>query len=98
MAIMEVNPSRPRIDALFRVVLLLVWTWTIWPFILAIGLIAGVLWMLTDVILQLVQGNSGISNNRKSRTTDWLERIFFWPFEQLKYIIGTDDTGFPVLP
>lgn len=94
----KIDPSNQRLDAIFRIVLLLVYTVTIWPIVLAIGLIGGLVFMITDVIVQLWKGNSGIQTYGNSAVTGWAERLFFWPIEQLKYIIGTDTSGFPVLP
>lgn len=96
MGLLEVDPDSPRLDAVFRV-LLLIYLFTIFPIVLLIGLIAGIIFMVIDVLLQLIRGDEGY-NRFDNTLTNWLQSIFFWPLEQLKYIIGTDTTGFPILP
>ena len=90
-------PQNERADALFRVALLLVWTWTIWPIVLTTGLVGGIVFMMIDVILQLIRGDTGY-NASNSMLAMWTKRLFRYPFDQLWYIIGIKIDRFPVLP
>jgi hypothetical protein len=78
--------------------LLLLYTWTVYPFVAFIGIVGGLLFMLTDVLLQLWKGDSGIGGSQTSSVTDWEMRLFMWPIHQIGYIIGTDKDGFQVTP
>lgn len=86
-----------RLEAVFRVLLLLLWSWTIWPIVLTIGVIAGGFFFLVDILIQLVFGDEGYTGSGVTTLSAWASRLFFWPFEQLFYIVGTRDR-FPVLP
>lgn len=90
----EYAPAGNRTDALFRILLLAIWTWTIWPIVLTIGLIGGVVFFVLDVILQLIRGDPGLMGGTIST---WSQRLFAWPLGQLEYIIGTEPQ-FPILP
>lgn len=98
-AMWELDPANPRLDALFRLLLLVVWVPFIWPFVTIIGLIGGVVFFLGDFIKQLIWGSDGwTAGGGGGWLETWSARLFHWPRAQLEYIIGTDPTGFPVLP
>lgn len=82
-------PSNNRIDAVFRLVLLLVWTWTVWPIISAIGLIGGLFLFIVDFISQLFSGGQGLSTSGTGGGMfgRWAYRLFLWPLGQLSYIV-----------
>lgn len=90
-------PASNRLDAIFRLLLALLYTWTIWQIVSAIGIIAGLLFFLVDFFIQLITGGGGYSSTGGSGTFSmWAYRLFLWPLGQFTYIIlgGT----FPVLP
>jgi hypothetical protein len=93
----EVDPSSQRVDAAFRILLAALYSWTIYPFVWLIGAIGGFVYMGIDVLIQLWKGNSGVSAYGGNATTAWGKRLFNWPIDQGKYIVGTRDS-FPVLP
>jgi len=92
----EIDPSNGRLDAIFRIVLAIVFTVTIWPFVVAVGLIGGLVFAVVDLVLQLIYGGRGATGG--GIVTGWGQRLFWWPIDQLTYIIGVSDKGFPVLP
>lgn len=86
-----------RIDALVRL-LLLIYVFTIYPIVVAIGLIAGLLWMIIDVLAQLWHGDERYTLfNRDGILLGGLLALFRWWMVQLEYIVGLR-THFPVLP
>lgn len=90
------SPRSGRVDVLFRLILV-VYAVTIWPFVLGIGAVAGVLYLIADLLAQLWHGDSG-ANQREGMLLGWLRSIFHWPFAQLFYIIGSRTEEFPILP
>lgn len=89
-----------RADAIYRilfVVLLALGGVVILGLLWAIGLIAGLLWMLVDVVMQLATNDRGWTSGRMSGPASWLERLFYWPIDMIEWTLyGTG--GFPWLP
>lgn len=83
-----------RSTALYQL-LGLVYAVTIYPFVLAIGLIGGLVGMVVDVVMGLLF-NRGLDRG-DSTITDWAMRLFMWPIDQLKWIV-TGSGSFPFLP
>lgn len=73
----------------------LVYLVTLYPIVLGIGLVGGLISMLAHVIYGLLF-NSTVSRG-DSALTDWSMRLFLWPIDQLKWIIGGNG-AFPFLP
>lgn len=71
----------------------LVYLFTIYPIVLTIGLVGGLVYMISDVLAKIIldkpAGGEPIS--------DWGMRLFQWPIEQLQWI-ATGDGEFPFLP
>jgi len=91
----SINPNSGRTDALLRLILIL-YAIFIWPFVVLIGLAAGVLYYVVDILSQLWHGDRG-AGPRGGRICPWLINIFVWPIYQLLYIIGIGDE-FPIFP
>lgn len=71
----------------------LVYLLTVYPVVLTIGLIGGLIYMLGDVLAKLVMDKPAGSSSLKS----WSMRLFQWPINQLQWI-ATGDGEFPFLP
>jgi len=74
----------------------LVYLVTIFPFVLAIGVIGGLVWMVTDV-LKGVLFNSRAANQTAAGVPAFGARLFEWPIMQFKWIFKGDGE-FPILP
>ncbi|EMA45240.1 hypothetical protein [Halobiforma nitratireducens] len=85
-----------RGQALFRL-LAVVYAVTLWPFVLAIGLLAGGLYMVLDVLSRLIWG-SGVDASQLRGVAGWLTRIMRWPIDQLRYILLGEPDRFPATP
>lgn len=84
-----------RVDALWRIVGLIYFL-TIGWIVLTIAAIAGLLWMVTDIIWQLVVGSEG-PPGRSSAAMRFLRRLWDWGHEQLMYVLFGKGT-FPIFP
>lgn len=84
-----------RTDALWRI-LGLVYLATIGWIVLTVAAVAGLLWMITDVIGQLITGDEFMPA-QTSRPTRFLKRLWDWGHDQMEYVLfGTG--SFPILP
>lgn len=72
----------------------LVYLFTIWPFVLVIGLVGAAIYLVSDLILKLLLDRSVGTGNKASAF--WM-RLFRWPIDQLKWVVTGDGT-FPLLP
>lgn len=84
-----------RMEAVWRI-LGLVWLATIGGLVLIIAGLAGLLWMVVDVIWQLITGRDG-PPGRSSAAMRFLKRLWGWGNGQLNYVLFGEGT-FPLLP
>ena len=78
-----------RVDALKRV-LALVWVYTIGGLIATVVFFIGLVWMLIDVIWQLIVGSDGLSQT--SMPAQWVKGTFMWVAGQTNYALtGSGD-------
>ena len=78
-----------RVDALLRVVALL-WVYTVGALIASVVGFIGLLWMLVDVIWQLITGSDGLSST--STPANWVKGTFMWIAGQTNYALtGSGD-------
>lgn len=84
-----------RMDAVWRV-LGLVYLMTIGWLVLTIAGIAGLVWMIVDVLWQLIFGSEG-PPQRSSGATRFLKRLWEWGHGQLEWVLFGKGT-FPWLP
>lgn len=79
-----------RMQAVYRLLALVYFALIGW-LVAALGVFAGAVFMVIDVILQLVTGGEGLSPD------NLLGRLYDWPVQQLRYIyLGKG--GFPLTP
>lgn len=71
----------------------LVYLFTIFPIVLTVGLVFGLIYMLGDVLAKIVMDKPSGSSSIKS----WSWRLFRWPLDQVLWI-ATGDGSFPFLP
>lgn len=74
----------------------LVYLVTIWPVVLAIGVIGGLVWMIIDVLKKVIL-NSGAANQTAAGIPAFGARLFEWPIKQFKWVFKGDGK-FPFLP
>lgn len=68
---------------------------TIWPIVMTVGGLAALVWMVIDVVLQLVTGGSGLSGG--SGIMAWPRRLYEYGYDQAVWVLfGSGD--FPVVP
>ena len=88
-----------RADAIWRlafVAILAVGGIVVLGLLWAIGIVAGLLWMVVDVLMQLLTNDRGWSTGGMG-ANEWLERLFYWPIDMIEWtLFGTGD--FPWLP
>jgi len=84
-----------RMDAIWRV-LGLVYFVTIGAVVLTIGLIAGLVWMVADVVTQLLLNRQGLPQPNNP-VGAFLGRLYNWPLDQLNYVV-LGEGSFPFLP
>lgn len=78
-----------RVDALLRVVALL-WVYTVGALISTVVFFVGLLWMVVDVIWQLIAGTDGLSST--STPASWVKGTFMWIAGQTNYALtGSGD-------
>jgi len=78
-----------RVDALLRVVALL-WVYTVGALIASVVGFIGLLWMLVDVVWQLITGSDGLSST--STPANWVKGTFMWIAGQTNYALtGSGD-------
>lgn len=79
-----------RMQAIYRL-LGLVWLALVTPILLAVGAVAGFIFMVVDVLWQLLTGNQGLMASSGSGASSWLVRLYEWPLAQAEYIfLGKD--------
>lgn len=94
---MAIGFNNPRTEALMRLVIGVALTVTgILPVLFAVAGIAGLLWMVVDVVLQLATGDEGWRTGEPGLGS-WLERLFYWPFEISQWVLF-GDREMPVTP
>jgi hypothetical protein len=81
-----------RKNALYRLVGLLYFVLIGWA-VAALGVIAGLVYMVVDVVLQLIYGGDGLGSSG-----DILARLYNWPVDQLRYIYIGEPESFPMKP
>lgn len=88
-----------RIEAIARVVALVAFVVLVAWWLIPVAIVAALLWMLTDVTLQLVTGEQAWTRHPRRRGTvrDWLARIAYWPVDMLNFIVFGDGS-FPFIP
>ena len=78
-----------RVDALKRILSLL-WVYTIGGLITTVVFAVGLLWMLVDIIWQLIVGSDGLSAT--SMPSQWVKGTFMWIAGQTNYALtGSGD-------
>lgn len=81
-----------RSEAVWRL-LGLVYLVTIFPLVALIGSVAALVYMLVDVVLQLLTGGEGLTTG--SGRASWLSRLYEWGIAQAEYIFfGTGSFQF----
>lgn len=88
-----------RADAVYRILFVIVLALggiVVLGLLWALGLLAGVIWMLVDLLIQLARNREGWSADRMGAGT-FLERLFYWPVDMLEWLIFGTGT-FPWLP
>jgi hypothetical protein len=83
-----------RMDALLRVFALL-WAWFAGAILGSIAFFVGILWMVPDVLWQLVTGREGLDAG--GRLASWLQGIVQWGAMQTNYALFGDGE-FKLLP
>lgn len=91
--------GRQRADGLYRLLALLILIVTAFiPFaiIAAIGFVAGLIWMIVDVLMQIVTNDAGWGSSTGGLAM-WLRRLWEWPRRIIAWIfLGRG--SFPWLP
>jgi len=78
-----------RVDALLRVFALL-WVYTVGALISTVVFFIGLLWMIADVVWQLIVGSDGLSST--STPANWVKGTFMWIAGQTNYALtGSGD-------
>jgi len=83
-----------RVDALKRVFSLL-WVYTVGGVITTVVFVIGLLWMLVDVVWQLIVGSDGLSAT--STPAQWVKGTFMWVAGQTNYAL-TGSGNLKLLP
>lgn len=88
--------GRNRSDAVYRAGFVLVLliasasapsiTGAIIGLVLTLAFVAGLLWFLVDVVLQALFNDEGLMQGG-SGVTMWLERLFFWPWNIVLWVV-----------
>lgn len=86
--------GRNRAQAFWRIVALVLYGSVGW-ILGTIAILAALLWMLVDVVLQLVLNSGGWSKG--GRGSEWLERLYYWQIDILDWILFGSGS-FPWLP
>lgn len=73
-----------RVDALVRVWALL-WAYVVGSIIAGVVFIVGLIWMLVDVVWQLIAGSDGLSAT--SMPAQWVQATFMWIAGQTNYAL-----------
>lgn len=88
-----------RADAIYRFLFLVVLVLggaVVLAILWAIGVLAGLIWMVVDVLWQAATNSAGWTS-RSMGAAEWLQRLFYWPIDMLEWLFfGTGD--FPWLP
>lgn len=83
-----------RVDALKRVFSLL-WVYTVGGLITTVVFFIGLLWMIVDVVWQLIVGSDGLSAT--SMPAQWVKGTFMWIAGQTNYAL-TGSGSLKLLP
>lgn len=86
--------GKNRLDGIYRLGGLAV-LFTIVPTLLTIGVIAGLIWMAVDIVLQLVTNGQGWS--RQGGAAGVLKRLYMWPLDMAEWVVFGEGS-FPWLP
>jgi len=72
----------------------LVYLVTIYPVVLTIGAVGGLVFMVIDVLKKLIQNEPAMGGNV---VTGWGMRLWMWPVDQVVWIVNGEG-DFPILP
>lgn len=81
-----------RSSAIYRLVGV-VYLVTIHPFVLIIGVVGGIVALVLDLVWGLL-----FDDGADGTLSDWGERLFYWPLNQLTWVIVGDPDSFQWLP
>lgn len=88
----------PRGDAIYRLGYLLLVSWWLLPILTAVATITAIIWMVIDVVMQLLFGSEGwTAGGRGGTVQDWLKRLTYWPWHQIEWAVFGKGM-FPWLP
>lgn len=88
--------GRERSRAGYRL-LGLVYLVTLYPFVLAIGLLGGLIFMIGDLVVGLFK-NEGLSASSGRGFAGIAARLYRWPLDQLGYVLVGEPETFRFLP
>lgn len=88
--------GRERSRAVYRL-LGLVYLFTLFPIVLTIGLVGGIVFMIGDVVVGLIS-NDGLSATSGMGLAGFAARLYRWPLDQLGYILVGNPSTFRFLP
>lgn len=86
--------GRQRSQAVYRI-LGLIYLFTLWPIVSIIGMIAGVIFAVIDILWQLATNSSGFG---MMGIGGFASRLFRWPLDQLGYILIGQPATFRFVP
>jgi hypothetical protein len=87
---MAIEFSNPRREGLARLAIGLVLAASgALAVLFSIGFIAGALWMVADVVMQVAKDEEAWSTG-SGGTAEYLERLFYWPFEISQWVLFGD--------
>lgn len=75
----------------------LLYLFTIWPFVLAVGVIGGAVFYLSNVVIGVIW-NRDVSSGSVFGLAGIGARLWDWPFDQLGYIVREQPATFRFLP
>lgn len=88
-----------RADAIYRLAFLVILALggaVVLGIIWGLALVAGTLWFIVDVAIQLIWNREGWSPGQGGAAM-WLERFFYWPIDMLEWLTFGKER-FPWLP